>query len=203
MDVKPEDAEVYVDGRFVGVADNFDGFPSYLWLEEGTYEISLYLNGFETVTRQLAVTPDSVIDIRDRLVPGDAVRPEPAATTASDRKDAAWAAKEDEWRERAREYRARKEAEANPEVGSLDLRGEPGRVHLNIEPKDASIYLDGRFLGSAADLGRLHAGLIVNPGRHELEVIHPRYQTSAVTFTVEPGKEADVEVTLKGLPDPI
>lgn len=32
FDVSPERAEIYVDGRFVGIADDYDGFPEYLWL---------------------------------------------------------------------------------------------------------------------------------------------------------------------------
>jgi hypothetical protein len=197
LDVKPENAEIYVDGRFVGIADNFDGFPSYLWLEEGSYEISLYLSGFQTVTRQLSVTPEAIVDIDDRLVPGDSIKPVAAALPAESAGDQEWARKEDEWRDRARDYKARKRAEAEPGVGSLDVRGEPGRVHLSIAPGDASVYLDGRLLGSAADLTRLHAGLIVNPGRHELQVVHPDYESSNVAFSVDSGKDEKVEVHLE------
>ena len=35
----PEEALLYLDGRFIGSADDFDGHPDYLYLEPGVYEL--------------------------------------------------------------------------------------------------------------------------------------------------------------------
>ncbi len=75
LNVKPKDTQVYLDGRYVGVTDNFDGFPRYLWLKEGTYEVVFYNDGYRTVVRDLAIYPGVVIDVRERLMPGKSVSP--------------------------------------------------------------------------------------------------------------------------------
>ncbi len=75
LNVKPKGTQVYVDGRYVGVTDNFDGFPRYLWLKKGTYEVVFYNDGYETVVRELAIYPGVVIDVRERLLPGKSVSP--------------------------------------------------------------------------------------------------------------------------------
>src|SRR5262245_39277009 len=45
LEVKPRDAEVFVDGYSAGHADDFDGVFQRLRLRPGSHEITLYLNG--------------------------------------------------------------------------------------------------------------------------------------------------------------
>ena len=201
LDVKPEEAEIYVNGRYAGIADNFDGFPAYLWLEEGNYEISFYKEGYETITRQFSVTPEAVIDVRDQMVSGQAVLPEAPPEAEPAQASDALGGREDEWRQRAREYRNKADSQRAPmeppSGGAYDARQEPGRLLLSIEPRDASVYLDGRFLGTAEDLARLHSGLILDPGRHELQVLRPGFTAESRTFEVDPGEELDLDVRLE------
>ena len=76
LDVSPESAQIYVDGQLVGVADDFDGFPDFLWLEKGTYDVVIFAPGFQTLARQYSVYGGMVIDIEDALVPGQETLPE-------------------------------------------------------------------------------------------------------------------------------
>ena len=39
--------QIYVDGNLVGTADDFDGFPDFLWLEKGTYDVVIFAPGFQ------------------------------------------------------------------------------------------------------------------------------------------------------------
>jgi len=80
LDVSPGRTQVYLDGQYIGVADQYDGWPSYLWLERGTYDIVFYLNGYETLARQVSVHPGMVINFEDRLVRGESIRPEDLAS---------------------------------------------------------------------------------------------------------------------------
>ncbi|HSB60732.1 MAG TPA: hypothetical protein VLI67_03365, partial [Vicinamibacteria bacterium] len=48
LDVKPGQAEVWVDGRYVGEARDLDGYPSYLWLEQGAHKLAIYKGGYLT-----------------------------------------------------------------------------------------------------------------------------------------------------------
>jgi hypothetical protein len=70
-DISPEEAEVYVDGRYMGTADDFDGFPDYLYLPPGRYHIKLRLS-YETVTKQIEARPGMKLDFNDHLhkIPG-------------------------------------------------------------------------------------------------------------------------------------
>ena len=76
LNVKPKDTQVYLNGKYIGVTDNFDGVPRALWLKEGTYEMIFYLDGYATVVREFTIHPGVVIDVKQRLSPGASVLPE-------------------------------------------------------------------------------------------------------------------------------
>jgi hypothetical protein len=71
-DVSPESARVYLDGQYVGTADDFDGYPDYLYLRTGRYRLEFRLEGFETRTISVDARPGLKIDVGDRLakIPG-------------------------------------------------------------------------------------------------------------------------------------
>ena len=41
FDVEPEESKIYVDGRYRGTADDFDGFPDVLSLKPGEHEVRI------------------------------------------------------------------------------------------------------------------------------------------------------------------
>ncbi len=71
-DVSPESARVYLDGQYIGTADDFDGYPDYLYLRRGHYRLEFRLDGFETRTIDVDARPGVKIDVDDKLarVPG-------------------------------------------------------------------------------------------------------------------------------------
>ena len=83
LNVKPKDTQVYLNGKYIGVTDNFDGVPRALWLKEGTYEIIFHLDGYSTVVREFTIQPGAVIDVKQRLSPGASVPPGELTSTAS------------------------------------------------------------------------------------------------------------------------
>jgi hypothetical protein len=80
LDVSPGRTEVYIDGSYAGIVDSYDGFPRYLWLDHGTYDVVFYLDGYRTLARQITVHPGTVIDVDDHMEPGESVRPEDLAS---------------------------------------------------------------------------------------------------------------------------
>ena len=209
LDVSPESAQVYVNGDLVGTADDFDGFPDFLWLEKGTYDVVIFSPGFQTVSRQYSVYGGLVIDVNDSMVPGQETLPQDLVSKSTvNREERLRRDRENEAQARAYEeaQAGRYESSgtgapdgdervaAGPD--SLDARGEPGSLRLEIEPDDASVYLDGRFLGTGRELARLRAGLIVDPGEHRLEVVRPGRESEEQTFSVRAGEEVRLEIEL-------
>lgn len=203
LDVSPEQAEIYVDGNLVGRADDFDGFPDYLWLEKGTYDVVIYLEGYQTIARQYSIYQGMVIDVEDRMTPGEAIRPESLVSKRTvnreerlrrDREN------EDEWR-RSQTWEddqgVVEPRQPERRTQEFDARGEPGRLVLRVEPGDATVYLDGRFLGTGDELSRLRSGLILDPGEHRLEVVRPGLEQKSKSFTVAAGEELRVVLDLE------
>jgi hypothetical protein len=191
LNVRPKKAEVYLDGEYIGTAGQFDGFPEHLWLERGTYELIFYRPGLGTEKRVLSIYPGVVVDVRLRLQPGESVAP--SELTTADRSGQALA----EVRSAYQSQTPQAPSAAPPTAAELDTRAAPGRVRLSVLPADASVYLDGRLLGSGDELGQLHAGLVVDAGSHLLEVVRPGYASQRLEFKVSGGDDLDLEVLLE------
>lgn len=69
LKVKPEDAEVYVDGYYAGTVDDFDGIFQSLKLDSGGYRIEIRKDGFEPLTFDVRVQYDRKITFRGELEP--------------------------------------------------------------------------------------------------------------------------------------
>jgi hypothetical protein len=183
--IKPKKADVYVDGRLVGRAKDFDGYPGYLWLKEGSYEISLVRDGYVTFSDRIPVRTGQVVDVELRLEPGVSTPPRVSQTPVA------------EPAPEVQEQVSTVPAEP-PSTGiSQDVRVTPGQLELIVRPPDASVYLDGRLLGSAQELADLHAGLIVDPGAHSLDMVRPGYEAQRLDFEVESGQTVNLQVTLE------
>ncbi len=181
LDLRPGSAEIYIDGTYVGVADQFDGFPTYLWLDAGTYEIAFYKEGYETIFRQYTIYPGVTIDVDDRMRPGEAISPIAPAYPSAGEPPASFPS-----------------SEARPPVAaSVPFGDDGGRVAIAATPGDAAVYLDGHFVGTAAELSELGAGLIVEPGDHVVDVIRPGYDNQRVPVSVAAGERIDLKLDLK------
>lgn len=181
LNVRPKKAEVFIDGQRIGKVGRFDGYPSNLWLEEGTYQLVIYHPGYRTLHETVKVFAGVVIDFDQHMVPGEATPPEeivPPPTVEPTEQ----VARDDPYRE------------APP--SDMDLSHEPARLHLTVEPRDASVYLDGRFLGTGDELVDLRSGLMVNPGEHQLSVVRPSFESEELTVEVAPGEDLELAVRL-------
>ncbi len=201
LKVRPKKAAVYVDGELAGNAGRFDGFPGYLWLDQGQHQIVLEYEGYLTIAKIVEVREGTLTDIRLEMQSGDsqpaaelfqAVEPKPTrpAHRVADRD------------ERPRDIpRVREEARPSRNTAqvedALDARDESARLSVEVTPEDASVYLDGRFLGTVADLTRLHAGILVSPGAHTLSAVRPGYLEAEIDFEAESAEELVLKIDLR------
>ena len=80
LEVTPKEAEVYVDGYYAGLVDDYDGVFQRLHLEPGDHDITLYREGYRAVHQAVYLTPRATFKIRyamQRLAPGDVAEPRP------------------------------------------------------------------------------------------------------------------------------
>jgi len=235
LDLKPGDTRIYLDGQYIGTADRFDGWPQYLWLEEGSYQLVFHREGHETIAREYRIHPGLVIDVEDRLARGEATPPEQLfAPRPTPRRDARVrrneerrrAAEAGDWRERVERSRAERggaerggresggterggteRGEAAPgegdepaEYAAPEAGAAFGSLRLSVRPADASVYLDGRFIGTGEELARLRGGLTVEAGEHVVAAVRPGHAPEEVAIDVEAGEVLELEVVLDETP---
>jgi hypothetical protein len=223
--VSPESARVYLDGQYVGLADDFDGYPDYLYLRRGRYRLEFRLDGFQSRAVEVEARPGVKIDVGDKLakIPGaprygSYEAPEPAGGVrrfwVKRRNVAEPILAEDEI------YDDRRPRERDEDVRGIeaerDRQGEPvgeeaedrddwrdrerargdTRLSLEIEPSDAAVYLDDRFVGTAGEFAS-GPGIAVSPGKHTIVISRPGYQDRQVEIDVAKGETEKVEVSLK------
>jgi PEGA domain-containing protein len=76
------------------------------------------------------------------------------------------------------------------ETGSLSVKAHPGR---------AGVFVDGKYLGPAANF-RVARTYVVPTGDHELKLVDPRYEELTTRITINAGKKTTVSEILKELP---
>jgi hypothetical protein len=234
-DVEPETAEVYLDGTLIGQADDFDGFPDYLYLETGKYRLEFRHPFYETVVKEIDIRAGQAIAVNDemKLLPGkkklQVVDPEDIGTPLG----RVFGRPAAQGTEPAEDRTGRFDVEGGPDTG---IDGEPveiefdgvdedarppappadaeswrtpgpsegdaapasqGRFRFEVEPDDAAVYLDDRYVGTAEELGGLSRGLRVAPGRHTVTVVRPGYGTKTVEVEAKPGAAIDVVIELE------
>lgn len=67
LKVKPRDAEVWVDGYYAGLVDDFDGIFQHLHLDAGPHRIEIRAAGYETLALDVRVQPERSLTISQEL----------------------------------------------------------------------------------------------------------------------------------------
>ena len=193
--VEPAKTRVYVDGYYAGEADDFDGLLQRLNVSPGRHDITFKLEGYNTHTMSVYVGRDQTLKVRWDMVRGSGetrdVVPEDRDRRDRDadrdreyERDREREADRD--RDREREYdrdRAERPRETDLErerrsPGTVAGRGE---VVFEIDPPDASVYVDGEFLGKASQVTRIE----LPSGPHRVEVVRPGYRTEETEVRVD------------------
>lgn len=177
VQVQPRKTRVYVDGNLAGVADDFDGMLQGLTLAPGRHELTLELDGYRTHRVQIYVSPGVQLKIRHDMEKG-AGGPslEDLTEGREDEEPVAEAPERDD------RYARSAPAEARS----------AGVLRLRVSPADASIYVDGAFVGNALSA----AELTLTPGAHRVEVVRPGYDPWVREIDVEASERRELVVEL-------
>ncbi len=69
-------------------------------------------------------------------------------------------------------------------------------LKVTVQPKRAAVFLDGRYVGHASELGGKFHSLLVNPGKHKIKIELPGYRTYETEVDVLAGQKAEVKTEL-------
>jgi hypothetical protein len=67
LKVDPKNAEVYIDGYFMGTVDDFDGMFQHLELDAGPHRVEIRAIGYRTITFDVRIEPNDTITYRGVL----------------------------------------------------------------------------------------------------------------------------------------
>ena len=88
--ITPRNAQVYVDGQFLGLVGEFDGSRQRLTVPTGAHEVQVYLEGYRSLTQKVLFTRGTTLRIESALqplAPGEPSEPKPAPRAATLRTD--------------------------------------------------------------------------------------------------------------------
>jgi hypothetical protein len=187
IEVKPREAEVYVDGRLVGTVDDFDGWLQRLHLPAGEHDVEIYMAGHKTMRERVLFRPGATVKINGVLEPlpsGSADEPRPRPSERADAPP-----------RRGGTYPPPGPRRGHPEDERRDRPApdDSGSVSVRVQPADAEVLIDGERWESPSG-ERLVVQL--GEGEHRIEIRREGYQTYSTTVRVRRGETVPVNVSL-------
>jgi hypothetical protein len=188
IQVTPREAQVYVDGYYVGMVDSFDGTFQRLHLSPGEHVIEIYLEGYRTIRETMRFQPREGYQLRRAMEPlgasdpaAERPRPDPSGRRASPSYPG------DSMRERPAEPR-------EPRPGSM--RGEQsGSIAIRVQPAGATVLIDGEKWQAPEGSEALVVHL--SEGSHRVEVQKSGYRTFTTEFRVRRGETVPLNISLR------
>lgn len=202
IDVRPKDARLYLDDRFVGRARYLDGSPGYLYLTPGEFHLELRLGGYETVAVDLTAEAGCRFDIKHRLfrVKG-APKGNESETYGKGKPFNRVFSPQATVDESTATAAAGPDPALRPDLGAAAPPGgtkAPSRaaLKLSVRPATASISIDGGFVATARELDRMEGPLAVSVGSHHIEVSAPGHQTVSRNLELKEGELVEISIEL-------
>jgi hypothetical protein len=177
----PPEAEVYVDGYYAGLVDDFDGSFQRLRVPPGEHEVVIYLEGYRSTKQNILFRPRAGYKIRatlEKLAAGEQTepRPQPSPTNAGP------PARPDRGRDREEGEHASSQPAG---FGTLAVR---------VQPAGATVLVDGERWEGPESGDRLLLQLA--EGHHEVEVRRDGYQPYRTEVDVRSGRTQTLNVSL-------
>jgi hypothetical protein len=223
LEVKPRDAQVYLDGYYVGVVDQFDGTFQRLDIPGGEHEIAIYMPGYHTLLEHTLFRPGQTYHFKDALqplppgtAPEEKPHPDPNAATQNPPPPYGQPPSGQEQYPQQPPYGQQPtypqqppypqqpypqqppppqpRMEPAPQRPPQNRSGELGTLNLRVQPEDAVVTIDGERWDSPQGGSRLVVQLA--PGTHRVEVKKDGFRTYTSTVQIHPGESQTVNVSL-------
>ncbi len=210
LEVKPKDAQVYVDGYYAGIVDDFNGVFQRLRIRPGRHELAIYMPGYRTVRQNLYLSVGQDSKVKFDLValgPGEQNEPPPQPTeppTAQegygDQPQPPNTAVQPGQPRTARPPRPVRPAAPEPPApppppqGGAEQAQGFGSLVIRVQPAGADVVIDGeRWQGPE---GSERLVVQVSEGSHRIEIRKEGYVTFSKVVQVRGGETAPINVSL-------
>ena len=193
IQVKPNKAEVYVDGNYVGLVDSYDGTFQRLYLAPGEHAVEIFHEGYRSVRETMRFVPRESYDLRrvmEPLAPGDPapVRPKPDPSSRREERDSRDA------------YGQRPDPRDRDRVEVQDSRADTrssdsGAVAIRVQPGGATVLIDGEKLEAPEGTVRLVVHL--SEGSHKVEIQKEGYRPFVTEVRIRRSETVPLNVSLR------
>ena len=190
VQVKPSDAEVYVDGYFVGRVDSYDGLFQRLHLRPGEHVIEIYHERYRPIRETMRFAPREGYELKrqmEPLAPGD---PAPARPKA----DPSAAPPDREPYDSRRDPRDRERMDPSERRGDVRT-SESGAVAIRVQPAGATVVIDGEKWEGPDGPDRLVVHL--SEGSHRIEIQKEGYRPFVTEVRIRRGETVPLNVSLR------
>ena len=179
LQVTPKQTEVYVDGYLAGTVDEFDGFLQRLEVPSGEHEVTLYLDGYQTIHQRVLFRRGATLRISHTMQPLPAgaardPRPQPDPNAEPLGRDAA--------------------PRPAPSVRDREVPAGFGTLAIRIQPRDAVVFVDGQEWN--APEGQEPLVIELADGSHAVEVRKQGFTSYRTEVRVRSGETVALNVSL-------
>jgi hypothetical protein len=84
-------------------------------------------------------------------------------------------------------------------AASLHAQDKVGYLRTRISPREAGVFVDGKYYGTAAMFGHRERMIELSPGMHVVEIKDPRHKTLKVEAKMEAGKTTTIRQYMEPL----
>lgn len=210
IEVKPAQAEVFVDGYYAGIVDDFDGAFQRLHVPPGEHEIILYLDGYRTVHQKVYVQIDSTFKLKyamEKLGANEQPEPRPQPPNPpADQYDPQnppppqqprapydpRAPRQPQAPNEPRQPREQRPPQPPPDQRAPNVYG---TLAVRVQPAGADVIVDGEKWNGPDGQERVFIEL--PEGRHTVEIRKDGYRTYVTEIDIRRGDTTPLNVSMR------
>jgi len=164
VNIRPKDAQISLDGVVVGNADQYDGYPGFLVVNPGTHTIRARKAGYKPYEVTVQLSPGQQVNLNKQMEIA------PAGTEPDGTMD-----------------------RPATRPGPVNAAG-VYRLVLELANPEASVYVDGTFLGTGREINQLHAPLELESSAATLTVVTDASRRQFRLDELQPGPDGIIRL---------